>query len=291
MKNNIINHIKPFAVITSLLVLSFNTYGQKKKHEFSIAVGGSTSFIDYDLKNGEQLNKDGNNFGIRYAHYLNKNWSLSLGAEYQTYQSSANFSSLKENYTTTDSDGDSFDFRYMATNFTENQKLAYVNIPITVQFETSGKTKFYALAGAKIGFNVKGEYQTSIENLTTSGYYPQYNVELFAPYFAGFGSYDNIKSEKGKLTTDISYSAIIESGLKQTLGKKTSIYAGLYLDYGLNSISDKKEKSNLIQYPAEIPVDFKYKSVFDSPYVSNAKLISYGFKIRLAFDAYSSTKN
>ena len=280
MKKYISNPIKSLT-IAGLLIICLNSYGQDKKQEISISVGGPFSFLKYNSA-GETVPGNGINAGIRYSYYLNEGLSIGIGVEYQTYNSDAKFGYLAGQYMTTDAEDENFQFRYKATNLREEQKLGYINIPIGIQFETPGTSQLYLAGGFKIAFAANGKYETKIENLTTSGYYPQYNVELFAPAFAGFASTDNIKTNKQDLDTDVSYSATFETGLKQKIGSRSSLYIGLYLDYGLNNIYDKNESKNLIQYNPELPVQLGYNSILDSSKVTDVILVSYGIKLRYA---------
>lgn len=283
MKKNTINHIASIALISIFLGSCVPTYGQEKKHEFSVAIGGPFSYLDYQVTQGDIVPGNGINAGLRYSYYLNEGLSVGLGIEYQSYNSDVKFQQLSGAYAETDSENETFQFRYKAENLREEQNLGYINIPIGIQFETPGTTKFYISGGAKLGFSVNGNYETTIQNLTTSGYYPQYNVELFDPSFAGFGSTDNVKISKQNLNTKISYSTTIETGLKQLIGKRNSIYIGVYLDYGLNNIYDKKESNmNLVQYNPDIPVKFQYNSILDSQDTDDFTLVSYGIKLRFA---------
>jgi hypothetical protein len=279
MKKYIINYIASLSMITILLGC-LNSYGQDKKHEFSVAVGGPFSYIDAETA-GKIVEGNGFNAGLRYSYYLNEGLSVGIGAEYQSYNSDVTFQALYVRYMTVDDEGENFQFRYRVSNLREEQKLGYINIPVHIQFETPGTTKLYLAAGAKVGFAINGSYESRMQNLTTSGYYPQYNVELFAPAFAGFASTNDVRSGKQDLDTDVSYSATIETGVKQLLGNKNSIYIGLYLDYGLNNIYDN-EKKPLVQYNAEIPVQLQQNSVLDSPFANNVRLVSYGLKLRFA---------
>lgn len=264
----------------TILLGTINSYSQDKKHEFSIAVGGPFSYIDAEIP-GKVVEGNGFSAGLRYSYYLNEGLSIGIGAEYQSYNSDLAIQSVYGSYNTVDSEGDAFQFRYRSTNIREEQKLGYINIPLHIQFETPGTTKLYIGGGFKVGFAINGTYDSTIQNLTTSGYYPQYNVELFAPAFAGFASTNNVTSGKQDLDTDVSYSATIETGVKQMLGDKNSIYIGLYLDYGLNNIYDNSKKP-LVEYNAEIPVQLKQNSVLDSPFADNVRLVSYGLKLRFA---------
>ena len=155
-------------------------------------------------------------------------------------------------------------------------------MPINIQFETPGTSKLYVAAGAKIGFASSGSYKTTFQNLTTSGYYPQYNVELFSPAFAGFASTNNLVTGEQDLDTEVSYSATFETGLKQELGNRNSIYIGAYFEYGLNNIYDKNGNRQLVQYNAEQPVQLGYDTLLNSPLSSCTRLVSYGLKLRFA---------
>lgn len=274
-------YIKSLAIIAVLFTACFTSYGQDKKQEFSISVGGPFSFVK-SFSGGETVPGNGVSAGLRYSYYLNEGLSIGIGVEYQTYSSDSKFNYIYGQYNAVDAENESFQFRYRATNLREEQKLGYINVPIGIQFETPGTSKLYVAAGAKIGFASSGNYETTIQNLTTSGYFPQYNVELFSPAFAGFASTDNLKTPKQDLDTKVSYSATFETGLKQLIGDRNSFYIGVYLDYGLNNIYKENEDKNLVQYNPELPVVLDYNSVSNSGFPANARLVSYGLKLRFA---------
>lgn len=274
-------HIKSLAVIAAFLAACYNNYGQDKKQEFSISVGGPFSFIKA-ASVGQSVNGNGISAGLRYSYYLNEGLSIGIGVEYQTYSSDFKFGSLSGQYNSVDAENEAFQFRYRAANYREEQKMGYINVPIGIQFETPGTSKLYVAAGAKIGFASSGNYQSTISNLTTSGYYPQFNVELFSPAFAGFASTDNVKTPEQNLNNKVSYSATFETGLKQVISNRNSIYIGAYLDYGLNDVYNKNTANNLVQYNPELPVVLKYNSVSSSGFVTNGRLVSYGLKLRVA---------
>ncbi len=267
----------------TVLLASCYTYGQDKKQEFSISIGGPFSFVN-STSAGKTVPGNGVSAGLRYMYYLNEGLSVGVGVEYQTYSTDTKFGFTSGQYGAVDAENESFQFRYKATNLREEQKLSYINIPIGIQFETPGTSQFFIGGGAKIGIAASGSYQTKIGNLTTSGYYPQYNVELFNPAFAGFASTNNIETRKEDLDTKVSYSAFIETGLKQAIGKTNSIYFGVYFEYGLNNIYDKSDNKQLVQYNPELPVVLSYNSIYDSGVARNMRLVSYGLKLRFAMN-------
>lgn len=281
MKKYISNYIKSIALSTVLFGTCVQGYSQDQKQEFSVSVGGPFSFAKPSSA-GELVSGNGFSAGLRYSYYLNEGLSVGVGAEYQTYNTEIKFKTLGGGYKTADAESESFEFRYNARNFREEQKMSYINVPIGIQFETPGSTKFYLAAGAKIGFALKTTYQSTAENLTTSGYYPQYNVELFNPSFAGFSSANDLKIGKQDFDTKISYSATLETGLKHSIGDNRAIYIGVYFDHILNNIHDKTADKNLIQYSSSLPVELQYNSVYDSGIARQLRLVSYGLKLRFA---------
>lgn len=281
MKKNIYSYITSIAIFTAFLAASLNSYGQDKKQEFSISLGGPFSYIDAN-SSGKTVPGIGVNAGLRYSYYLSESLSLGIGVEYQTYNSDLKYNFFAGAYAATDAENENFQFRYKGTNVREEQKLAYINVPINVQFETPGTSKLYVAAGAKIGFASSGSYQTTFQNLTTSGYYPQYNVELFSPAFAGFASTNDLVTGKQDLNTEVSYSTTFETGLKQELGTRNSFYIGAYFEYGLNNIYDKTGNGQIVIYNAQQPVQLGYDTLLNSPLSSSVRLVSYGLKLRFA---------
>ncbi len=274
--------IKSFLAI-ALMICSNQSYCQDERHEFSISAGGVYSALSYKFENGHTDKEHGGTFGVRYSYYINDNWSIGLGAEYQSYKTIAKSSYFEGSYNTTDYENDLFEFRYAATAYRENQELQYINIPLALQFETGDDVRFYIAAGVKAGFAVNAEYETEIGNVTTSGYYPEYDAELFGPQFMGFGNFGDIKPGKKELETEMAWSGTLETGVKQYIDDNKSFYIGLFADYSLNSIAKNKEE-NVINYPtAQYPADLQYNSVINSSVTGNVRLIAYGIKLRLAF--------
>lgn len=285
MKKSIFNHLKNLSIITLLLLGYTNNYAQERKHEFAVSAGGVFSSIAYDLEGGNVDQGQGAGFGLRYSYYLSDSWSIGLGAEYQWYKSTAELNNFGGAYTTTDVENESFEFRYSGSDYKEMQTVKYMNIPVTVQYETSGddEVRWYIAGGVKAGIAMGGEYETSIANVSTSGYYPQYNAELSGPAFMGFGQFSEINAGKQDLDAKMSWSGTLETGLKQAIGNRGWAYLGLFVDYGFTKIYDDGSK-NLIAYPQEAPVSLKYNSVLDTPQAKDTRLIAYGFKFRLAIN-------
>lgn len=258
-------------------------------HEFSIYAGGVYTKMNYELRQGNAKLGVGGQAGLGYSYYFNPQWSLGTGVEYQFYQADISLQNLSDSKEYTDIEGDNFEFRYNANKFIEKQQAQYLGIPLKIQFETTGRTRWYVSAGGKVGINLSSKYETSIGKLSTSGYYPQWNVELHDPQFMGFGEWENISTEKKDLELKTLFMLSAETGIKEKISDKSSLYFGVYLDYGLNNLQPDDTQTRVVEYNTESPSEFGFNSISSSSnannvrYVNDLKLISFGFKFKYAF--------
>lgn len=274
--------------IISVLMLGFISNAQNK-HEFSVYAGGVFTRMNYELNQGNAKLGNGGQFGLGYSYYFTPQWSLGIGVEYQMFNSELYFRNLSGHKNYTDSEGDNFEFRFNTEKLLEKQNAQYLTIPLKVQFETKGYTRWFVSAGGKVGLNLSADYETEIGKLTTSGYYPQWNVELNDPQFMGFGQWENISTDKQDLNLKTLFMLTAETGIKETLNDNSSLYFGVYLDYGLNNLTPDSNGKKVVEYNAASPTDFGINSVSTStnsnnvPYTDDLKFVSFGFKLKYAF--------
>ena len=255
-----------------------------------MSLKGGYAHLGHETKNGADNEGAISGLGINFAHYLDQNWSLAIGAELEYAQYNTNFDILNDAYGTKDKEGENFEYRYTLKNLLEEQNAFYLNVPLRVQFESPGKhTRFYASAGAGIGFALSSNYKVSAGSLQTSGYYPQYKVELGDPLFMGFGDLGSQKRNKEDLKLGIAYTALLEAGIKQVVNDKSFLYIGLFMDYGLNDIGKGDKNLDLIEYRPDVPVEPLFNSVLnssnkktDSRY-QGTKPLAFGIKLRYTF--------
>jgi len=277
------------AIVLVLICVTTQTWAQTN-NEVSFYLQGSFSELSYEaLGNDSEL---GNGFGVgaKYAYYLSDNWSLGTGAEFQYMEGSIFLPNVQGAYMSQDPEGEGFEFRYKADNFSENQEVYFLNIPLQIQYESSGMTRFYAAAGVKAGLVIDSKYQSKTTSLETSGYYPQYDVELTDPEFAGFGQFDQVSNSKSDLDLQTNFVAHIESGVKLMLENSQSLYMGLFLDYGLNDIKPDASVDRLIDYNNQNPTAFQFGSLLSSSRDINSlqdldevRTLAFGLKIQYAF--------
>lgn len=258
----------------------------QSKSEISLTASGIFNKLDYESENGYLDNSRNGSFGIGYGFYFNTQWSINIGAEYQFFKANVTYNNLELSSNATDIEGESFIYNYNATKYEEEQKVSTINIPLTLQFQTDGDTKFYARAGAQVSLISSAEYSTSIRSLTTSGYYEQYNAELFDPEFMGFGTFTNLSQKDQELELDTSIAAVIEAGVKTEVGDSSHLYLGFFYNYGINTINSSSNQENLVEYNTDSPTDLSANSLLNTELTDEVRLVSYGLKLRFAFGGY-----
>ncbi|RAV30204.1 outer membrane beta-barrel protein [Sinomicrobium soli] len=257
-------------------------------HEVSASVSGPFQSLRYDAGPGGVYHaRDGAGIGVAYGYRFNANWSLHTGVNYREYRSSVSYARLSDGYEATDEEGDALEFRYTLEGYREQQHAKYIQVPLRLQYSSSGAvTRFYASAGIGIGLLSEAGYSSTYDRLATSGYYPEWDVELHGPAFMGYGDQGPGTASIQDLELDTSYSLLLETGIRQPLGGEHCLYLGVYLDYGLNDLRKGDASGSVISYDAASPPDFGMVSAFSAANTGadgNIRTIGYGIKLRYGF--------
>lgn len=275
-----------FTLATTVLAFA------QSKQEISVYLGAGPSSLKYDLgSSGETSSKFGPLLGVGYTYKLNSQWGIVSGLEMATYKTDVTASTLKNQYMTKDNYGNDFEWRLSLNNLEENQKGTYINIPLMAQFTPGNNGKFYTNFGFKVGLPMSGKYEAKYTKLVTSGYYPETGAEYTDINFRGFGEFGG-SSQKGDIDFGVAFILAVECGLKWSLSNSMNLYAGGYVDYGLNNIVKDSGKSELIPYNNDNPTNFGYNSLMQSvqldgsttkPFVDKVVPFALGLKVRLGF--------
>lgn len=298
MNKYIVNSINPLVVVLSVLFLGLEAKAQEiqvPENEFSVYLKGPFSRISFDMGSaGEGNDRFGVGLGFQYARYFDFNWSVSGALEYQFYRSEALLSAFSDSYSTTDMEGEDFEFRYSLSSYQEWINLGMLNIPLRVQYEKeiSETLKFFGASGFSVGIPIRGTYQSRAFGLKTEAYYEQWDALLTSPKFVGFGTWGNPQPGKKDFSPKTSFSFLLEAGLKHKLAEGRNLYAGLFVDVPLSQVAKSgSEDKPLIEYNTDNPTQMIYNSVIDSApgaqgkhFADKPKAFAFGFKLRYAFD-------
>lgn len=257
-----------------------------------IWTGGGISSLNIRTGVGDTYVKHSMLLGIGYSYFLSDNIAITSGSEFSSYNSTLKLNSLEGRYTTNDGMED-FEFQYRVYNYKESNNILFINIPLMLHYQTRGINRFYTTLGGKMGIPVKSNNKTSDSHIRTQGFYPQYGsgAILDAPaYHAGFGTF-RPSEISNDLKFNVSYLISFEAGIKWDYHLPMfQLYTGLYVDYGLNDISNKNKE--FLSYNSENPSNYKYNSALTSYYSQGATItylidkvapIAIGVKIKLAF--------
>lgn len=250
--------------------------------------GVFTSSLTNSLVSNTPTNNLGFTIGLSYRQYISSNWSIGIEPNYgQTAYSFKGFNSHGA-YQAIDAEGEHFLFKYKAGRYKETIKVNSLNIPLTVQYETAGSSvRFFIKTGASIGLALKdAQSTTAFNDVQTSGFYSQYNVELTGPMFAGFGKFNTIKNDQN-IALNTRWAWIFETGVKQYVSDRQSVYIGMYFDLGLNALNKKENTAkNHLEYNTASTSVLTATSILEQKQNSNYDFKSYsvGVKLQYTFD-------
>jgi uncharacterized protein YjdB len=280
--------------------------GKALQAQHEVSVYGSTGYsqINYSLNtvaipasNGSAYlsgNKLSFAFGLGYTYTLSRDWAIVSGAELTSLSATSGVHVLADDTRETYSYEDRTEemiFRSRATGFAEKQKATYLQIPLMAEYRipTVDDHRWYVAAGLKLGFVAGSKYEATADNLTTSGYFPEWGSTFYDMPEHGFVNVQN-PSWSGKPDYGINVAMSAETGLRWALTDHIGIYTGVYIDYGLTNIAPAKDEMAVINYQPDIPTEFIYNSVVtskqqstNSPYMNKMNLISIGVKLRVGF--------
>jgi outer membrane protein OmpA-like peptidoglycan-associated protein len=280
-----INKSKNNILVAAACLMMISISAKAQKQEFSIAVGGGLQGIQYNLQHGDASLKPGFQLGLGYMRSIHKRWGIRSGLELGLYRSKA---SLTQNVLNTtheiDSENSAFEYRVKANGYHEEQKVWAVNIPLMLQFHPEfNKNGLYAQAGLRLALSVSNKYSTSADQIIATGYYPDYNLEITELPVHGFGTQNGWKGE-GEYDLKPSWSVAAEAGWRFKLSANNHLYAGLYIDYGLNDIKKTEGNGALLSYQPNGLAQSQAAGLFTlKEETGNARLMAYGIKLRMGF--------
>ncbi|MDR1561611.1 MAG: OmpA family protein [Dysgonamonadaceae bacterium] len=239
---------------------------QQNRHEIWLGGGGGISSLQYSPSIGDHNTGYGYLGGLGYTYYINYNWGISIGGEYQYLQARYNLSNTSDVGPGSDvldsylvpfpNSGEVFLFNVSPrSRLRERQEVAYINIPLIARYQIDlpgkNRVKNHKLsfgAGLKTGIPIKGSYYTSSSFETTGIDWVTRDEYTNMPNH-GFGTYTYEKT-KFDWKQKINFAGTIEAGVKWQFNPKWGLYTGLFADFGLNDIvKDRPTSDNYyVQY-------------------------------------------
>lgn len=190
-------------------------------------------------------------FGLEYSFEVAPGWRLKTGLEssflsmdwseerYKMSQVVAAPSGLPSNSV--------FRVNVDINGLEEKWTLTMLNIPLMVEFNSSGKHLFYGAAGIKLGLPLSVSSHLTYNTMTTIGQSDFTNQEYRDMPDHGFSTYrDGTIDNEPDLS--LSYIAALQAGILWQLAPNMKLITGFYLDYGLNKMWNNE--SEMFTYSA-----------------------------------------
>jgi OOP family OmpA-OmpF porin len=272
-----IGKITGIAVCFAAIVMQTDAQG------LSIELDGGLQGIQYGLSRGSVKLLPGGSLGLLYTFRLTGPFDLITGITGGIYRTQASLpnGTVFTNYQVDDK-GSAFQYNMKAEGYKETERFIAAGIPLLLQYHGTGEeTQWYFNAGGKVVFPSAASTQISAQQLTLSGYYPDYNIDVSNLPQHGFGILNNWKASASTvLKPAVALSAATGFSFGLSRGMRLSI--GLYVDYGLTALKGRSDSMPLVTYsPAGVSA-VKANSLLNMPNAGPAKLLSFGLQLRLS---------
>jgi outer membrane protein OmpA-like peptidoglycan-associated protein len=279
---------------------------QQSRHEFSVALGGGLSSLQFDLSRGNHTPGWGGLAGLDYHYFWNYHWSVGAGVELALLNAQATFPLFEDTYTFTDNgqaDGTAnrYSVEVSGRNYRESQEAYYLQIPLQVRYQQDfwKGHKWYAAIGPKLGIPLESRY-TSRGALESKGWElsdngNSLNMDIYTQIpGSGFEAYPET-SPSGGLDLGVHITGSLEAGVKWKLAADWSLYSGLYFDYGFNNLRRGSAENRVFDYNrlSTSPCPYEFHSVLSSVHTSGGQTdrlytervntLAFGVKVLVSF--------
>jgi OmpA-OmpF porin, OOP family len=271
---------KIIEIAVCLIAISVGSHAQ----ELGIELNGGLQGAQYQLQNGRTMQLPGGSLGFSYSFRLGRHWNLLTGVTGGVYRTQA---TLKDGdvftYDQVDDAGSAFQYNVKTTGYKETQQFIAASIPLLLQYHTAGPgTQWYFSAGGQALFPLNDGIRQSAQQLSLSGYYPDYNLEVTNLPQHGFGTINHwTASQTVALTPAAALS--VATGLSFRLSRGSRIYTGVYLDYGLSGLKGRSDSMPLVTYSSADVSNVQANSVLKMPIAGQMTLLSFGLQMRISF--------
>jgi OmpA-OmpF porin, OOP family len=272
---------KIIGIVACLIAMTPHTGAQG----LSIGLDGGLQGMQYRLADGTDKLLPGGSLELLYTFQLKGPWSLITGVTGGVYCTRASLpdGAVFSNYQV-DDEGSAFQYSMKAEGYKELQRFFAAGIPVLLQYHTTGSgPEWYINGGGKILFPSVANIQISAQQVSLSGYYPDYNIDVSDVPQHGFGT---INGWKAGASSDFKPTAALSlaTGFSFALSRGMRMYTGLYVDYGLTGLKDRSDSLPLVTYSPAGVTGVQANSVLNTPNAGQAKLLSIGLQVRLALE-------
>jgi hypothetical protein len=175
---------------------------------------------------------------IEFGYFLSNNFGLSSGLGYSSNGASLTLKSYQSNYTTTDTESESYQRRVTGSNITETQKIGFLTVPLFVDLRVplNQTIGFFIQPGMNLEIPLTKSY-TSSGIFSFEGYYPAYNVLLSDIPAHGFPMNKSITTNGSLELKSLGFNFIVAAGIDFFIMDKIQLAAAICYEKSLSNLS------------------------------------------------------
>ncbi len=252
----------------------------------TIGLDGGWQGTQYTLLNGRNKPLPAGSVALLYTFGLGGNWGLITGITAGVYRTQATLpNGTSFSYYQIDDEGSAFQYGMKTRGYAETQQFLAAGVPLQIQFHTTGPaSQWYINAGGKFIFPSSDNVTITAQQLTLSGYYPDYDINVSNVPQHGFGTINNWKASTTAVLRP-SAALTAATGLSFLLSPGTRLYTGLYAEYGLTDLKSKSDSMPFVTYSPTGITAIKASGVLNTQNAGPMKMFAIGVQVRLSFGA------
>ena len=223
---------------------------------------------------------------------ITRNIGIVSGLELTGYSGkiSGNFD---ETYETVHADGSPFTFGYRLRDYSEQQKLTLLSVPLMVKFTTNSfsdiDAKYFAAFGFKVGIPLAKRAVIDAGSVTTPGLFHTENIVYGNIPEQGFVTNFAAPEQNSKIDFKLEVALTLETGIIFMSNENLSAGAGIYCDIGLNRLLRPGDRY-MVEYQKLRPELLRFNSIMLTNRVSSVGLFSLGLKLFVNFNLDKKNK-
>jgi outer membrane protein OmpA-like peptidoglycan-associated protein len=251
--------------------------------EVGIELNGGMQGAPYTKQSGESKVLPGGSVGVSYLFRVSRQWGLLSGVTGGVYRTQASLPDGRFIYNRVDDVGSAFQYDVKISGYKETQQFFAASIPLLLQYHTAGKGgQWFFEGGGKVFLPLNASVKVSAEQLSLTGYYPNYDIVISNLPAHGFGT---VNGYKGSTTTQLKPSAALSAATGFSFGVSPGmrLYLGVYVDYGLTGLRKKSDSLPLVTYSSGGIGKVQANGVMNMRNSGQPKLLAFGLAVRLSF--------
>ena len=182
---------------------------------------------------------------VSFGYVLPNGVGFSAGIGYIPYKTELTLDTYQENYTTKDSENESYERRVSGTAIKEEQSIGFLSFPICINYRIpfNEALGLFIEPGISLAVPLSKEYQSS-GTFTYKGYYAAYNV-----LFENLPAYGFASNKSSNAAGELEIKSLVinltaSAGVDYIIKEKVRIGVGLYYTKSLSDISEYTSPEN-----------------------------------------------